>query len=113
MWTGRLLAALLQALQLSYAIGTILGPLLIRPHLHGYMNATQVKTMNVTVYQEVIDQRRASLAGPFIIIGAILGLGKCFLNALSFSQIDSFLLYSWHSSVNSLSECLFSVSQSI
>src|SRR5699024_1908926 len=38
MWSGRgkILAAALQALQLSFGIGTIIGPLIVRPHLFGY-----------------------------------------------------------------------------
>lgn len=76
MWSGRLLAALLQALQLSYGIGTILGPLIIRPNLYGYMNATQVKAMNGTTYEEAIDIRRHSLTWSYLIVGSFFGLGK-------------------------------------
>ena len=77
MWSGRVLAAALQALQLAYGLGTIVGPLIVRPHLFGYMNATEVaEVMSVQEYSQKVAQRRASLTGPFIISACFVGTGK-------------------------------------
>lgn len=74
--TPKILAAALQALQLVYGLGTIVGPLIVRPHLYGYMNATQVDEMSVEEYGEKIAQRRTSLTGPFIISASFVVTGE-------------------------------------
>lgn len=75
MWSGKVLAAALQALQLAFGVGTILGPFLVRPHLYGYMNSTQAANMSLTEYENEVSQRRKSLTEPFIISAVLTGSG--------------------------------------
>lgn len=72
----RLFPALLQAFQLVYGIGTIIGPLVAKPFLYGYMNETEVEKINVTEYLEKVEIRRSSLAVPYAISGSLHAFGK-------------------------------------
>ena len=65
MWNGKLLASLLQALQLMYGLGSIVGPLIAKPYLKGYIQSMELIT------DEVIQERRYSLSIPHFICGAI------------------------------------------
>ena len=80
MWGGwtRLFPPLLQAYHLVYGVGTILGPLLARPYLYGYMNETEALEMNETEYLEVVKERRGSLQLPYAVSGSLHSFGKCF-----------------------------------
>lgn len=76
MWTGRVLAACLQTLQTCHGLGNIFGPLLVRSHLHGYMNETSVQEMSLSKYREEIKMRRHSLIASYTFVGCIVCLGR-------------------------------------
>ncbi len=65
MWSGRRLASLLQALNLCYGLGSILGPLIVRPYLRGYLGVGEQ-----LLSEKLIADRRATLFVPFAVCGA-------------------------------------------
>ncbi|KAH9394940.1 hypothetical protein TYRP_005003, partial [Tyrophagus putrescentiae] len=65
MWSGRRLASLLQALNLCYGLGSILGPLIVRPYLKGYLGVGEQ-----LLSEKLIADRRATLFVPFAVCGA-------------------------------------------
>lgn len=71
MWSGKRLASLLQALNLCFGLGSILGPLVVRPFLKGYLAPDELIT------EELIAERRAALFVPFALCGsaeAVVGI---------------------------------------
>lgn len=76
LWTGRVLAALMQAFQLSYGVGSIVGPLLARPYLWGLLNQTTLEELSDSEYWSTVEERRNSLAVPFTISGCLMGFGR-------------------------------------
>ncbi|CAG2104658.1 unnamed protein product, partial [Medioppia subpectinata] len=78
----------LQLSQMLYSLGSVFGPLLVRPYLTGDISHTSTTTMG-SVFQTTTDisvedinysiDRRAKLQTPFLIAGAIAILGPIIL----------------------------------